>query len=144
MGVKGLDQVVGRLKLTLENAKNEKTEAAINEMLIIGGGYAQDLTPRDVGNLINSMGRITYAGPKGWAGSLYYGASYAGYVNSASGKLKGQPRAHFGSTRAGKEFGGGSLSGRYWDPDAEPHFLEKGMQEMAKDVQTILKKHYAV
>jgi len=145
MGVKGLDSVVGRLKLTLSDAKGKNTEAAITEMLIVGGANSQILTPADTGNLRQSQGRQTYPGANGWAGSVFYGAYYAGYVNRASGKLKGQPRGHFGATRAGVAFGGGTGKGRYWDPAAEPHFLEKGMEEMATDMaQLILKKHMAV
>ena len=109
MGVKGLDSVVGRLKLHLDQTKGERTEAAISEMLIEGGINAHSLTPVDKTNLINSQGRQTWMHTTGWAGSLFYGAYYAGWVNKASGKLKGKPRPD------GK--------GSYWAPDAEPHFL---------------------
>jgi hypothetical protein len=150
--VKGLDSVVGKLKLTLEAAKNEKTEKAITEMLYLGGSFATDLTPIDQGNLIRTQGRQTWNNPNGWAGAVFYKANYAGWVNSMPGKLKGQPRAHFGKTgnhskfgpQEIKEFGGGSLTGNYWDPDAEPHFLEKGMEKMAAQAQDILKKNYSV
>jgi len=48
---------------------------------------------------------------------------------TASGKLKCQPRAHFGTTKDGKQFGGGTGVGRYWDPSAEPVFLTKGFND---------------
>lgn len=142
--VKGLDSVVGKLKLVLDAAKNEKTELAITEMLYLGGSFASELTPIDQGNLIRTQGKQTWNNPNGWAGAVFYKAQYAGWVNSMSGKLKGQPRAHFGFTRAGVKFGGGSHTGNYWDPDAEPHFLEKGMEKMAAQAQDILKKNYSV
>lgn len=142
--VKGLDSVVGKLKLVLDAAKNEKTEKAITEMLYLGGSFASELTPIDQGNLIRTQGRQTWNNPTGWAGAVFYKANYAGWVNSMSGKLKGKPRAHFGKTRAGIKFGGGSHSGNYWDPDAEPHFLEKGMEKMAAQAPEILKKIYSV
>ncbi len=128
----------------MEQAKGTETEKAITEMLIVGGANASTLTPIDSSNLINSQGRKTWDTGTGKAGAVYYGAKYAGAVHEMSGKLKGQPRAHFGVTRAGQEFGGGTGTGNYWDPDAEPKFLTKGMEQMAKDAQTILKKHYAV
>lgn len=153
MSVTGLDNVVGRLKLEFDVAKNEKTEAAITEMLIVGGSNASALTPVDRGNLISSQGRKTYQGVNGWAGTVFYGARYAGWVHKMSGKLKGKPRANFGFTsnrsNAGpqkpKAFGAGSGNGTYWSPDAEPDFLTKGMEEMAKDNSAaILRKHYQV
>lgn len=153
MGVKNLESVIGRLRLEITSAKTEKTERAITEMLIDGGANAATLTPVDRANLINSQGRKTWTDDKGMGGAVYYGAAYAPAVHEMSGKLKGKPRAHFGVTsnhsNAGpqkpKEFGGGSGKGNYWDPDAEPHFLKKGMEEMAKDsAVAILKKVYSV
>jgi hypothetical protein len=144
MPVVGLDQVVGRLKLTLETAKEEKTEKAITLMLISGGASASSLTPVDSSFLINSQHRKTWTTDLGYAGAVYYEAFYAAWVHEMPGKLKGQPRANFGKTGAGVEFGGGSLSGNYWDPDAEPHFLKLGMEEMAGDAEAILKSVYAV
>lgn len=144
MPVTGLDQVVGRLKLVMDEAKGERTNKAITEMLIIGGENSAVLTPIDTSTLINSQGRELWATATGQSGALYYGAKYAKWVHNMPGTLKGQLRNHFGRTRAGVNFGGGTLGGRYWDPDAEPKFLEKGMQQMAVDAEAILKKHYAV
>lgn len=145
MSVTGLDNVVGRLKLAFDQAQGEKTEAAITEMLIVGGANASSMTPIDQGNLINSQGRKTYPGKNGWEGSVFYGAHYAGLVHKMSGKLKGKPRADFGRTREGKAFGGGSHDGNYWSPDGEPQFLTKGMEQMGADsAKDILKKHYSV
>jgi hypothetical protein len=152
MPVTGIDQVKGRLKLIMDQAKGAQTEAAVTEMLIIGGSMASELTPVDTNFLLNSQGRKTQPTPTGFEGAVYYGAKYAGWVHEMSGKLKGQPRAHFGVTsnhskvgpQMPTEFGGGTKTGNYWDPDAEPHFLTKGMEKMAKEAPNILKKHYAV
>ncbi|MES1987456.1 MAG: hypothetical protein V4440_05395 [Pseudomonadota bacterium] len=154
MPVTGLDNVVGRLKLQFQSAKNEKTEAAITEMLLEGERNAVSLTPANVGYLRSTADHRTVLEGNGWAGYVFYGAMYAAAVNRASGKLKGQPRAHFGRTRIhsffgplqSKEFGGGDLTGRYWDPvGSQPHFLETGMEEMAQDsADRILKKHYQI
>lgn len=153
MPVTGLDKVVGNLKLALENAKEEKTEKAITMMLISGGANASALTPIDSSFLINSQHRKTWTTDLGYAGSVFYEAFYAAWVHEMPGTLKGQPRAHFGTTsnvykfggpQKIAEFGGGSLSGNYWDPDAEPNFLKKGMEEMAQDAEAILKSVYSV
>lgn len=149
MSVTGVDAVVGRLKLFLDEAKGERTEKAITEMLIIGGSNASFLTPIDSSNLINSQGRQVFPSAKGMAGAVYYGAYYAGFVNFASGKLKGRPRAGVESFTAYKgtqqeKAAFASDVGNFWDPNAEPHFLEKGMEQMATGANEILAKHYRV
>lgn len=149
MSVTGIDQVRGRFKLLMEQAQGEKTERAITEMLILGGQYSSELTPVDTGNLLRSQGRKVWPTADGMAGAVYYGFKYAGYIHDLPGKLKGLPRGHFGKTRAGVEFGGGSLNGRYWDGPggdntAEPKFLVKGMEKMQEEAPAILKKIYPV
>lgn len=144
MPVTGLDKVVGNLKLALENAKTEKTEKAITMMLISGGANASALTPIDSSFLINSQHRKTWDTDLGYAGAVYYEAFYAPFVHEMSGKLKGQPRDDFGKTGSGVAFGGGSKTGNYWDPDAEPQFLKKGMEIMGTEAEAILKSVYSV
>ncbi len=149
MPVTGIDQVRGRFKLLVEQAKGEKTERAITEMVILGGQLASELTPFDEGNLLRSQGRKVWPTAEGMSGAVYYGFKYAGYIHDLSGKLKGLPRGHFGKTREGKQFGGGSLRGNYWDAmdgsnTAEPGFLVKGMEKMTQDAPAILKKIYSV
>lgn len=149
MPVTGIDQVRGRFNLLMEQAQGEKTERAITEMLILGGQYSSELTPVDTGNLLRSQGRKVWPTAEGMAGAVYYGFKYAGVIHDLPGKLKGLPRGHFGKTRAGEEFGGGSLQGRYWDGlggenTAEPKFLVKGMVQMTAEAPAILKKIYSV
>lgn len=60
------------------------------------------------------------------------------------GKLKGQPRAHFGKTRDGTEFGGGTGKGNYWDPHGEPQFLKKGFDEERDAIDAVIKKELSL
>ena len=149
MSVTGIEEVKQRLQSFIENVNSVKTEAAVTEMLILGAANAHMMTPIDTSALINSQSRATEQTPKGWNGYVYYGAFYAGYVHAASGKLKGKPRAGVESFTA---FRGTqkervafvSDQGNFWDPDAEPQFLTKGMEDMAKEAPRLLKKHYEI
>lgn len=139
--IRGEGEVINRLRHELELMGGEKAKRAITEMLIQAGAYSATITPVDTSNLINSQYRkVTMTGDK-VVGELGYGAFYALYVHRASMKLKGQPRADFGVTRAGVAFGGGSGQGRYWDPNGENKFLAKGIEEMlTNDADAIIKR----
>lgn len=91
------------------------------------------MIPVDTGFLLNSEYRKVRKVGDGFEGEIGYGAEYAPYVHEAPGTLKGQPRAHFGKTREGVQFGGGTGVGNYWDPDGEPKFLEKGVTAFVED-----------
>jgi hypothetical protein len=97
---------------------------------------AKDITPRDTGALIGSMyGPTPIKNIGDTIGiELGYTAKYAPWVHEMPGVLKGQPRRHFGKTRAGKEFGGGTLKGKYWDPNGEPKFLEKPLLSSGNEI----------
>jgi hypothetical protein len=149
MPVTGIDQVRGNFKILMDNAKGEMTERAITEMVVLGGQFASELTPFDEGNLLRSQGRKVWPTEAGMSGAVYYGFKYAPHVHDMPGKLRGMPRGHFGRTAAGKDFGGGSLRGKYWDAmdgsnTAEPGFLVKGMVQMTAEAPAILKKIYSV
>ena len=85
-------------------------------------------------------------------GRVGYSANYAAYVHKASGKLKGQPRAHFGVTsnrsefgpQKPKEFGGGTGTGNYWDPHGEPQFLTKGANDERDNVDAVMRKELSL
>lgn len=117
------------------------TQQTLTQALVIGGMYADLLTPIDTGNLLRSRFREVAQSGKGWVGKYGYTAAYAAAVHGASGKLKGQPREDFGKTRSGQSFGGGTGVGNYWDPDAEPEFLTKGFERDGLEAikQTIIK-----
>lgn len=144
MSVDGVDQVVGRLHLRLNDIKNEKTERAVTALLNTGGSHASELTPIDSSNLIQSQFRKTWETDFGVEGAVYYEAFYAKWVHEMPGTLKGQPRKHFGRTSEGVDFGGGTQTGNYWDPTGEPHFLTKGMDEMKTEAPGILQAIYQV
>lgn len=120
-----------------------KARETITKALIVGGMYADLLTPIDTGNLLRSRFRqVAQTGTSGsYIGRYGYTAAYAAAVHGMSGKLKGKPRAHFGKTKAGQEFGGGTGVGSYWDPKAEPEFLTKGFERdgLAAIKQVIIK-----
>jgi len=113
---------------------------------IIVKGKAMKMTPMDTGALVGSMYGPTVIKDIGAAIGieLGYTAEYAPWVHEMPGILKGQPRAHFGKTRAGKEFGGGTLKNNYWDPAGEPKFLEKALlssgNEILREIDKEVKK----
>lgn len=127
------------------DVREKKTEAAAyaiaNEVLNI----AQSYTPVDTSLLINSkFGPLIVSGKDQVKATVGFKAEYAKFVHDASGKLKGQPRAHFGVTRKGMAFGGGTGVGNYWDPDAKPKFLSEAGEEVKPLVKDILKAVYSV
>lgn len=130
----------GNVRRALRNLMGDitgpRSQKVITQALIIGGMYADLLTPQDTGNLLRSRFREVTPSGNGWVGRYGYTAAYAAAVHGASGKLKGQPRANFGST----SFGGGTGIGNYWDPKAEPEFLTKGFERdgAAKIEQVII------
>lgn len=116
------------LKALTQKITGPMSEKVVTQALIVGGMYADLLTPQDTGNLLRSRYREVTKVGNGWVGQYGYTAAYAAAVHGMSGKLDGQPRADFGTTRAGKSFGGGTGKGKYWDPNAEPEFLTKGFE----------------
>lgn len=129
MPSRGVNAVRRKIKLTIGQITGPMAKRAITEALIIGGGAADVMTPVDTSFLINSRYRAVTQGRSGWNGRFGYAAKYAAAVHEMSGKLKGQPRADFGTTRAGVAFGGGTGKGNYWDPAGEPQFLKKGFEQ---------------
>lgn len=130
------------------SVRRDRNRAAVDAMLIAIEGYSTMLVPVDIGNLANSIFRDLYDRGNSWAGVVYYTAKYAPWVHEMSGKLRGQPRAHFGATRSGVEFGGGTGVGNYWDgyagpSKARPKFLALAVEEMIlKDFDRIIRENY--
>lgn len=145
MTVKGINRVKAGFQQVAGAIEETRTEAAIYAILSEGGAIAQTMVPVDTSALINSQ----YA-PQiekttvGMTGYIGYTAKYAGWVHEMPGKLKGLPRAHFGVTRDGVQFGGGTLQGNYWDPSGEPMWLTKGFQQLQPKIPAILKRVYSV
>lgn len=140
MPVRGVKQVRKKMAEVLGEIGSSMPEKAVYEALLIIDGNAALLTPVDTSNLINSRFIEVKKAPDGVRGRMGYTAEYAAAVHEMSGKLKGQPRADFGVTRSGQAFGGGTGTGSYWDPNAEPEFLRKGAENARADIDRVVKK----
>lgn len=151
MPVRGIERVRANYRRTVQKIAQPVSEGAVYAVLSQGRAMADTMTPVDTSNLINSgyapqikiaRGKVT--------GAVGYTARYAAAVHEAPGTLKGQPRADFGRTGNQSEFGpmrpvafgGGTGKGNYWDPNAEPHFLSKGFDELKPPIPAILKAYY--
>lgn len=115
------------------------SDSAVHNVLQAGAAYSDTMTPVDTSYLINSRyaPQITQSNGK-TSGVVGYTAEYAAAVHNMPGKLAGEPRKEFGN--AG--FGGGTGVGNYWDPDAQPKFLEKGFEMVKPEIPAILKASY--
>lgn len=138
MSVKGLDQIQANIREEFESLKGRRAERAASEIARRIRAVSDTMVPIDTSNLVNSgyAPIITHGGASVTA-TIGYTADYAKWVHNMPGKLKGKPRAHFGVTGAGMEFGGGSLSGNYWDPHGEPQFLLKAVKEVKPEAVEI-------
>lgn len=140
MPAKGIQRVKLKMRQVTEDIGGQRTNAAIYAVLSQGQAMAATLTPIDTGHLVNSaFGPVV----NGKTGRVGYTAEYAFWVHQAPGKLKGQPRQHFGKTSGGLSFGGGTGVGNYWDPKAEPKFLSNGFDRIKPAIPQILKVAYA-
>lgn len=139
MPVKGLKDAK-RSAVTLIETVTMKAERGVTAALITGMAFSDLLTPIDTSFLINSKFRSISVGGTKVMGIVGYSARYAAAVHNASGKLKGKPRKHFGKTRYGVEFGGGTGVGKYWDPKAEPQFLKKGFEDNRDKVNEAMER----
>lgn len=148
MPVRNIQRVKLNLKQAINDIEGKKTQGAIRAVLTQGQTMANSMVPMDTGTLLNSS-FVMFLAPN--HGRVGYAAEYAKWVHDAPGKLKGQPRAHFGRTAnhssAGPQrpvaFGGGTGKGNYWDPNAEPQFLVKGFEQIMGSVPAILRAAYA-
>jgi len=142
--VKGISQAKKHLNDVINDVKGRKVIRALQSAMILIGARAAYYTPIDTSTLINSQFREIDAGGVFITGRIGYSANYAAYVHEASGKLKGQPRAHFGVTRSGQQFGGGTGTGNYWDPHGEPQFLAKGANDERDNVDAVMRKELSL
>ena len=132
-------------RVAVKDITEGTSERAVYAILSQGGAMGAQMTPIDTSTLINSQTAPQIEVKRGKVkGSIGYTADYAAAVHEASGKLKGEPRAHFGQTREGVMFGGGTETGRYWDPNAEPEFLKKGFEQLKPAIPALLRKLYRV
>jgi hypothetical protein len=150
--VKGISQAKKNINDIINDVKGRKVIRALQSAMIMIGTRASYYTPIDTSTLINSQFREIKSNGVLITGRIGYSANYAAYVHDAPGKLKGQPRAHFGVTSnrssAGpqkpRKFGGGTETGNYWDPHAEPQFLTKGADEEREAVDAVMRKELSL
>lgn len=122
MPVKGMSQVRSKLADVFEKIAGPMTEDTIVEVLIIGGGYADQLTPMATSTLVNSRYRRVERTADGWTGRYGYTAAYAAAVHDAPGTLKGQNMPRYPKTL------GNVWDGALGPNGAEPEFLTKGFE----------------
>lgn len=139
MPVKNMGPVRRKLQAVFENIAEGMTEKTVTEILIIGGGYADALTPVDLGTLVNSRFRKTWKTEDGWGGSYGYTAEYAMWVHDMPGTLRGKPRSSVDAFSTGDgRIAFESNSGNFWDSalgpgKGEPQWLTKGFERDGLD-----------
>ncbi|EPE4655901.1 hypothetical protein ACSI98_000875 [Escherichia coli] len=144
MPIKGVKRVRERLKQELKEITDKKTHEVLWRVGMLAGGFAANMTPVDTGFLINSQFQYIGNTAEGMQLRLGYTARYAEWVHNMPGTLKGQPRENFGRTSDGVEFGGGTGNGDYWDPNAEPEFLSKGIDENLGAITREIERGYQI
>ena len=120
MPSRGVKEVRRKITLAIKEISGVKAQKALTVALIIGGGAADVLTPRDTSFLVNSRFRTVTATRSGWNGRFGYAANYAAAVHDMPGTNVGKntPRDPLDPSR-----------GVMWQPDAEPEFLAKGFEQ---------------
>lgn len=142
--VRGIQQAKANLNRIIDDIQGRRVVRGIQSALLIGGAQAVIYTPVDTSTLLNSQFREVMVNGTRITGRVGYSANYAAFVHAMSGKLKGQPRKHFGKTSEGKEFGGGTGTGNYWDPHGEPQFLTKGVNEARDQIDAVMRKELSL
>jgi len=143
--VTGIDRVNKELNRKLKEIGEPMTERFITSFLIQVQAKSSAMTPVDTSTLINSMYRKVNKSVKGWTGEFGYGAEYAKWVHEMPGTLKGKPREDFGTTKDGVSFGGGTGVGNYWDPNGEPQFLKKAMEDaLENDLPALIAREFKI
>lgn len=138
--VKGIDQTIAKLNRMIGDVKSVRIIRALyiaSEQVLESAAV---ITPIDTSTLVNSRFIDFDSSGNRITAKVGFSASYAAYVHNAPGKLKGQPRAHFGTTRSGKQFGGGTEQGVYWGPGGEPQFLKKAFEQVKPRLPEIIAK----
>ena len=140
--VTGLQDVLSNLNREINNIEGDIHTGLVKAGIFIKA-EAVNMTPVDYGVLRNSAFRQTQRHANGSALRVGFTAEYAPYVHEMPGTLRGQPRSHFGRTRNGVEFGGGSGTGNYWD-GGEPKFLEKAVKNNYSEILQIIRRNAVI
>ena len=143
-----IERIKRQLREEIEEIKKDAATAAYviaNEVL----NTAVMDTPKDTGTLVNGYYVNVEENADGAHATVGNTARYAFWVHEMPGTLKGQPREHFGKTnnlsdfgpKQVVEFGGGTGKGCYWDPDADPKFLERALNDHKAEYMDIAMKY---
>lgn len=127
MPARGMNAVRSGLQRIFDDIAGPMTEKCLTEVMIIGGGNADALTPMALGTLVNSRFRRVERTADGWSGTYGYTAAYAAAVHEAPGTLKGTDTSRHPASL-----------GNVWDGSlgpngAEPGFLTKGFERDGLD-----------
>lgn len=134
--LEGLEEVNRNLKRRLSQIGGDMTEDFVTAVVLQIRARSAAMTPVMTSNLINSAFHRVYATPMGYAGEMGYGAKYAVFVHEAPGALKGTNTPRIKSE---------PRWGNVWDPNGEPEFLKKGVEEMiAQDLSSIIARSYKI
>ena len=131
MAIKGFKEARKATKEIFEDIRTHKARRAVVEILIAGRSYVLMLTPIDTGNLANSAFIDHRVGKASVFGRFGFTADYAAAVHGMPGTLDGQPRSRAGA-------------GNYWDPNAEPEFVEKGFDRNKATFDEIVKRNMKI
>ena len=149
----GFEDLNARFRAAMQDIGVSRTQGFVTKIVTAIKADAATMTPVDTSFLANSAYSRTWRTTSGWQAAVGYGAEYAAAVHEMSGKLKGQQRADFGITSNRGEFGpmrptsfgGGTGTGTYWSPDAEPQFLQKAINNVLnEDLQAIIDSEYRI
>ncbi|HCQ4453799.1 TPA: HK97 gp10 family phage protein [Escherichia coli] len=135
-----IEKIKRQLREEIKQISKDAATAAY-EIAITAEAYAVSDTPRDTGALINGYYVNVEENQDGAHATVGNTERYAYWVHEMPGTLKGQPREHFGKTSEGIAFGGGTGRGEYWDPDADPKFLERALNDHKAEYMDIARKY---
>ncbi|EMS0149653.1 HK97 gp10 family phage protein [Escherichia coli] len=135
-----IEKIKRQLREEIKQISKDAATAAY-EIATTAEAYAVLDTPRDTGALVNGYYVNVEENPDGAHATVGNTARYAFWVHEMPGTLKGQPREDFGKTREGIAFGGGTGKGCYWDPDADPKFLERALNDHKAEYMDIAMKY---
>lgn len=126
--ITGMQRVQANFKKVADEIGGKRAETAVYAVMTTAGNFAVLKTPIATSNLINSHFVEIKSESGAVTGRNGYTASYAAAVHNAPG------------TNVGKNTPRENNLGYMWDPDAEPGFLAKGLEEVKPLVPGILKK----
>lgn len=133
--VKGLKTAIDKTRKFQQKVEMDKRRGLTKIGLFVKGA-AQKNVPVDTGNLRSSAFSKLSSSMKEVV--IGFTAKYAIWVHeNLEQKLKGQPRADFGTTKDGVSFGGGTGKGSYWDSGG-PKFLERAINDNEATIEKIL------